>query len=165
MSREELVRIDETGVLHPVGRVASQRMRSRQGAFRLMPAPCHVMFFRYVGEDGDRDEEDGAVVRLAGEVTAPGTLCDIVALVAQAGWNGELLVVSGDDTRSLFFEAGNILGAQTNVLGERLGQVLYRLGVLARSKSSRSKASLTKGADSARSPSISASLRARSSSR
>ena len=93
MSRDELVRIDDTGVLHPVGRVASQRMRARKGAFRLMPAPSHVMFFRYVGEDGERDEDDGAVVRLAGEVTAPGTLCDIVGLVAQAGWKGELVVV------------------------------------------------------------------------
>ena len=121
MSRDELVRIDDTGLLHPVGRIASQRMRARKGAFRLMPAPSHVMFFRYVGEDGERGEDDRAVVRLAGEVTAPGALCDIMGLVAQAGWKGELVVVSGEDTRSLFFEAGNILAAQTNVVTERLG--------------------------------------------
>jgi hypothetical protein len=130
MSRDELARIDDTGVLHPVGKVASQRMRARKGAFRLMPAPDHVIFLRYVGEDGERDEEDGAVVRLAGEVTTPGALCDIVALVAQAGWKGELVVVDGDASRSLFFEAGNILGAQTNVATERLGALMYRLGAL-----------------------------------
>jgi hypothetical protein len=130
MSRDELVRIDDTGAVHPVGKVASQRMRMRKGAFRLMPAPGHVMFMRYVGEDGERDEDDGAVVRLAGEVTAPGTLCDIVALVGQAGWKGELAVLSGETSRSIFFEAGNILGAQTNVVAERIGNLLYRLGVL-----------------------------------
>ena len=132
MSRDELVRIDETGVLHPVGKVASQRMRARQGAFRLMPAPDHVLFLRYVGEDGQRDEDDGAVVRLAGEVTTPGALCDIVALVAQAGWKGELVVVSGDAVRSLFFDAGNILAAQTNVEAEGLGALAYRLGAISR---------------------------------
>jgi hypothetical protein len=130
MSRDELVRIDDTGVIHPVGKVASQRMRARKGAFRLMPAPGHVIFVRYVGEDGERDEDDGAVVKLAGEVTAPGGLCDIVALVGQAGWKGELVVLNGDASRSLFFESGNILGAQTNVVAERIGALLYRLGVL-----------------------------------
>ena len=132
MSRDELVRIDDTGVLHPVGKVASQRMRARQGAFRLMPAPDHVLFLRYVGEDGQRDEDDGAVVRLAGEVTTPGALCDIVALVAQAGWKGELVVVSGDAVRSLFFDAGNILAAQTNVEAEGLGALAYRFGAISR---------------------------------
>jgi hypothetical protein len=145
MSRDELVRIDDTGLLHPVGRIASQRMRARKGAFRLMPAPSHVMFFRYVGEDGERDEDDGAVVRLAGEVTAPGALCDIVGLVAQAGWKGELVVVSGDDTRSLFFEGGNILAAQTSVISERLGPLLYRLGVLNEQQVDSVEASLTEG--------------------
>ncbi len=130
MSRDELVRIDDTGAIHPVGKVASQRMRARKGAFRMMPAPAHVVFVRYVGEDGERDEDDGAVVKLAGEVTAPGGMCDIVALVAQAGWKGELVVLSGETSRSLFFEAGNILCAQTNVAAERIGALLYRLGVL-----------------------------------
>ncbi len=96
----------------------------------MMPAPGHVIFLRYVGEDGARDEGDGPIVRLAGEVTAPGVLCDIMALVAQAGWKGELVVVNGQASRSLFFETGNILGGQTNVVGERLGALLYRLGVL-----------------------------------
>jgi hypothetical protein len=145
MSRDELARIDDIGVLHPVGKVASQRMRARKGAFRLMPAPGHVIFLRYVGEDGERDEDDGAIVKLAGEVTAPGTLCDIVALVAQAGWKGELVVVDGDDSRSLFFEAGNILGGQTNVVSERLGSLLYRLGVLTQEQIEAVQASLIEG--------------------
>lgn len=131
MSRQnELVRIDEQGVAHPLGKTASQRLRARKGAFRLMPAPSHVVFMRYVGEDGARDEDDGAVVRLAGEVTAPGTLCDVVALIAQAGWRGELVVLDGQTSRSVFFEAGNVIGAQSSVVGERVGEVMYKLGAL-----------------------------------
>ena len=128
--RPELVRIDSRGEAHPIGSVASQRMRAREGAYRMLPAPRHVVFMRYTGEDGRRDAEDGAVVRLSGEVTAPGTLCDILALVAQTGWRGELIVLDGDDIRSIFFEQGNVVGAVTSVDAERLGSVLYRFGVI-----------------------------------
>ena len=69
--RSELVRIDVRGEAHPIGNVASQRMRARAGAYRILPAPEHVVFMRYTGEDGRRDAGDGAVVRLSGEVTAP----------------------------------------------------------------------------------------------
>src|SRR6187402_2152698 len=128
--RPELVRIDSRGEAHPIGNVASQRMRARAGAYRMLPAPKHVVFMRYTGEDGQRDADDGAVVRLSGEVTAAGTLCDILALVAQTGWRGELVVLDGEDTRSVFFEQGNVVGVVTSVEDERLGSVLYRFGVI-----------------------------------
>lgn len=129
-ARDELVRIDPGGVAHPIGGVASQRMRSRAGAFRLLPAPDHVVFMRYTGEDGRRDAEDGAIVRLAGEITAPGTMCDIFALLGQTGWRGELSVLDGAAARSVYFEQGNVVGTQTNVEAERIGMVLYKFGVI-----------------------------------
>jgi hypothetical protein len=128
--KAELVRIDSRGEAHPIGAVASQRLRARAGAYRMLPAPDHVVFMRYTGEDGRRDAEDGAVVRLAGEVTAPGALCDVLALLGQTGWRGELVVLDGDDVRSVFFDQGNVVGAITNVEEERLGSVLYRYGVI-----------------------------------
>src|SRR5215207_9743051 len=97
--RLEMVRIDSTGTAHPVGRTASQWLRARQGAFRLMPAPSHLVVMRYVGEDGRRDEDDGPIFRLSGEITTPGSLCDIVGLIGQAGWAGELVVLDGQTSR------------------------------------------------------------------
>ncbi|HVU05134.1 MAG TPA: DUF4388 domain-containing protein [Polyangiaceae bacterium] len=129
-ARDELVRIDPSGVAHPIGGVASQRMRTRAGAFRLLPAPDHVVFMRYTGEDGRRDAEDGAIVRLAGEITTPGAMCDVFALLGQTGWKGELCVLDGDAVRSVFFEQGNVVGAQTNVEAERIGMVLYKFGAI-----------------------------------
>lgn len=129
-ARAELVRIDSRGVAHPIGVVASQRMRAREGAFRLLPAPGHVVLMRLTGEDGRRDDSDGAIVRLAGEITAPGTVTEVIALVAQAGWKGELIVLDNEHTRSIFFDQGNIVGVQTTCDDERLGSVLYRFGAL-----------------------------------
>lgn len=128
--RLELVRVDATGTAHPVGKTASQRMRARQGAFRLMPAPPHLIVMRYVGEDGRRDPEDGPVFRLAGEITTPGAICDIVSLVGEAGWKGELVVQDGGHTRSIFFERSHVIAASSTVESERLGEVLYRYGAL-----------------------------------
>ncbi len=129
-AKAELVRIDARGEAHPIGAIASQRLRARAGAYRVLPAPEHVVFMRYTGEDGRRDADDGAVVRLAGEVTAPGALCDVLALLGQTGWRGELVVADGEDVRSVFFDQGNVVGALTNVEEERLGSVLYRYGVI-----------------------------------
>lgn len=85
---------------------------------------------RYTGEDGRRDDEDGAIVRLAGEITSPGAMCDVFALLGQTGWKGELAVLDGASARSVFFEGGNVVGATTNVDAERIGMVLYKFGVL-----------------------------------
>jgi hypothetical protein len=130
--RTDLVRVDATGTAHPVGRVASQMMRLRQGTFRVMPGPSHLVFMRNVGEDGKRDEIDGAVCRLAGELTTPGAICDIVSLIGQAAWRGELIVMSEGAQRSVFFDNGQVISAYSNVEGERLGEVLYRYGALTR---------------------------------
>jgi hypothetical protein len=128
--RDDLVRIDSRGEVHAIGPKASQQMRSRAGTYRVLPAPRHVVFLRYTGEDGRRDPQDGAVVRWAGEITSPGTTCDVIAALTQAGWRGELIVMDGTHSRSLYFERGNVVGATTNVESERLGGVLYRYGTI-----------------------------------
>jgi hypothetical protein len=129
-ARDELVRIDVQGQAHPIGVTASQRLRAREGIYRMLPAPAHVVFMRLTGEDGRRDAEDGAVVRLAGEVGSPGAMTDVLALVAQAGWRGELMVSDGEVGRSIFLDQGNVVGVTTSSDAERLGSVLYRYGML-----------------------------------
>ena len=129
-ARSELVRIDAFGVARPAGDIATQRLKAREGAYRILPAPGHVVLMRYTGEDGRRDEEDGAIVRLAGEITAPGVVCDVIGLVGQSGWRGELVVLDGESARSIFFDKGNLVGAQTTVGDERIGMILWRYGVI-----------------------------------
>lgn len=130
--RSELVRIDSKGQAHPIGATASQRLRAREGAFRLLPSPRHVVLMRYTGEDGKRDAADGAIVRLAGELTRPGEMGEILSMVAQAGWRGELCVFEGDDQRSLFFDQGSVVGVETTAENERLATVLYRHGAISK---------------------------------
>jgi hypothetical protein len=119
------LRIDATGTVHPLDRRASQELRARAGEWHLLPAPAEVVLATRAGE-GARS------LRLAGEVRAPGALCDVVALVAQGAWSGELLVFEDAIVRSVFFDAGNVVGGSTNAPGERLGEILWRFGAITR---------------------------------
>ena len=63
---------------------------------------------------------------------APGALCDVVSLIAQAGWGGELVILEEEASRSIFFEAGQVVSATTTVPAEKLGEILWRFGAITR---------------------------------
>jgi DNA-binding response OmpR family regulator len=131
--REEVVRIDEAGAARPLGATATERMRARQGDFQVMPSPPDLVLLRRAAAASSTGS--GPAVRrcrLSGEITAPGSLCDIVGLLGYARWRGELLVLDGASTRSLFFEPDFVVSAQSSVDKERLGEVLYGYGALTR---------------------------------
>ncbi|WP_394828869.1 DUF4388 domain-containing protein [Pendulispora albinea] len=123
--REDLLRVDVTGTVHPVGRTASQQLRSRAGEWRALPSPKNLIVMR-------SEEDNAPVLKLAGEIRTPGALCDVVALIAQSSWRGELQVLEDEGWRSLSFDAGKLVSAASTVPSERLGETLYRFGVLTR---------------------------------
>src|SRR5687767_4270854 len=124
LKREDRVRVDKAGVVHPVGRDASQELRHREGDWRLMASPDEAMLLVKAVE--------GRTVRMAGEITAAGGLADMAAVIAQAKWRGELCVLSDAGTRVLYVDGGNLVQARTTVPEERIGEILYRFGVLGR---------------------------------
>jgi hypothetical protein len=123
--RDDLLRVDSTGTVHPLGRAASQQLRPRAGEWRLIASPKELIVARSMTW-GD------AVLKLAGEIRTPGALSDIVALASQSGWRGELIVLAEAGNRSFYFDGGTIIAATTTVPEERLGEVLYRFGLITR---------------------------------
>src|SRR5689334_4596243 len=124
-NRDDLLRVDGTGAMHPVGRDASQQMRPRKGEWRIIPSPPQLIVARSM-TGGD------AVLKLAGEIRTPGALSDIVALAAQSSWKGELVVLTELGARKFFFDSGTIVGAFSTIPEEKLGETLYRFGVITR---------------------------------
>lgn len=122
---DDLVRIDAEGRVEALGPVASLRLQAREGLFRVLPAPAHLLTMRGAGEGGE-----ASACRLSGDLSAPGNIVDILGLVAQTGWRGELIVFDHAGTRSIYVEQGSVIGAASTVPSERLGQVMYRYGVL-----------------------------------
>jgi hypothetical protein len=120
--RADLLRVDTTGTVHSLGRTASQEMRARAGEWRLLPGPRDACLLRPANAVG--------TLRMAGELRTPGAVCDVVAMAAQSSWTGELVVLDADSQRSVYLDAGSVVGASTNVAAERLGETLYRFGVI-----------------------------------
>jgi hypothetical protein len=125
MSDGQELRIDSTGTVHPLGRRASQELRARTGEWRLLGSPSEVVLAL-------RNGPGARAVRLAGEVRLPGALCDVVATIAQGNWGGELVVLDETSVRTIFFDRGNVVGANTSVVTERLGEILWRFGAITR---------------------------------
>jgi hypothetical protein len=123
--RDDLLRVDGTGTVHPLGRAASQQLRPRAGEWRLIRSPKELIIARSMS-GGD------AVLKLAGEIRTPGALSDIVALAAQSQWTGELVLLAELGTRSFYFDRGTIIHASTTVPEERIGETLYRFGDISR---------------------------------
>jgi hypothetical protein len=123
------VRIDATGTVHPVGRRASQELRARAGEWRLLQSPAAVLLAVQAGEITRQ-------LRLAGEVRAPGGLCDVISTIAQGLYSAELTVFESSQdppsVRSIFFDHGNVVGASSTAPGERLGEILWRFGAITR---------------------------------
>src|SRR3954470_20367768 len=125
--RADLVEIDAKGIARPVGETASLRLQGRQGRFAIQPAPSHMVVLRKVGA---AKGPEARACMLSSEIRSPGALCDIIGFIGHAGWNGELLVLERSSSRSLYFDQAQVVGAQSTVQSERLGEVLYRYGIL-----------------------------------
>ncbi len=123
---DDLVRIEPGGRVEPVGPTAALRLQAREGTFRILPAPPELVLLRQASSATGPSRR----CLLSGEIVGPGSLCDIFGFVAQVSWNGELVVFDDVGTRSLFIEDGHVVGASSTVAQERLGQVLYRYGLL-----------------------------------
>lgn len=120
----DLAQVHDSGNIEPLEPRAVQRLAAREGIYRVLPAAPGVILLRNVEHDGRSS------LRLAGEITTPGALCDVFVILAQVGWRGQLVCSDETATRTLYFEQGNVLGAQTSVAAERLGAVMYRYGVI-----------------------------------
>jgi hypothetical protein len=125
--RDDLLKIEPGGVARPVGALAAQRMQARSGGFHVLPSPAHVVFMRHAI---DGQEPDGRACVVAGEIRASGALCDIVSFIGHTSYRGELIVIDKTASRSIFFDQGQVVGAQSSAEKERLGEVLYRYGIL-----------------------------------
>lgn len=128
--------IDASGNLRPVGPAATRRLARRRGELDVLPAPETFVLMRR------RDERRR--VRLAGEITAPGSMCDVVTMIGHAHLGGELVVVDDNAARSLFFEPDHVVSAESSAHGERLGEIFYRQGVLRREQVDEASALATK---------------------
>jgi hypothetical protein len=123
------------GTLDAMGNAASRfHVRLRAGGdapvAQLRSALRTLLAAGFRGAAGALSED--VPVRLAGELHVAGALYDVVAMLAQAGRSGTLVVTSPEAVRALSIERGDLVSACTTAPNERIGEVLYRSGEIAR---------------------------------
>ncbi len=125
---EARVIVDADGTAQPVGDTALLRMQARAGAFDVLASPEHWVLMRRVPREGELPR----TCLLAGEITRPGALCDVLSFVGQTTYRGELIVLEQSVARAIFVEEGYVIGGKSSMPAERLGQVLVKMGALTR---------------------------------
>lgn len=126
----DLVIVEPDGSVRVPGRVADRKLRERAGRYRLVTDAAGLLILRGEGEHGDA----GKRVLMAGEIISRTTVLEILNVIAAASWRGQMYVFGPDATRVLAIDQGALKHARSDHPDDRLGQVLYRNGLLSKAQ-------------------------------
>lgn len=121
----ELV-IAQDGTLSADGTAASELLSSHAGRYRIVEGPPGVL----VLERSDSAQGSRARVLAMGEIIGKTTMLELITMVMNNGWRGELSVFDATHTRRLTIDQGALKTANSDVPSERLGEVMVSLGVI-----------------------------------
>ncbi len=119
--------IDAHGRLVPEGDPVREALADRAGRFLLLPTAPDLLAARRVPAAGGA--ADGARCLLCGDLAAF-PMADFLGFLHTARLGGTLTVSSGGAERAVLFRDGEVRGARSDVVGERVGEVAVRLGFL-----------------------------------
>lgn len=128
----DLVVIAADGGVKTVGRAAERRLRDRAGRYHLVIDVPGLVILREAGDEGEPPK--GTRVAMAGELLTRTSVLEVVNIIANASWRGDLHVLDGECIRVLSINQGALKYALSDHPDDRLGQVIYRHGLLTRAQ-------------------------------
>jgi hypothetical protein len=129
----DLVIVEADGSVRVPGRGADRRLRDRSGRYRLVAdAPGLIVLRHDPVDDEGEPVSPRARVLMAGEIVSRMTVLEMINVIASANWRGELYLYAPDANRMLVIDQGALKSARSDHADDRLGQVLYRNGVLSK---------------------------------
>lgn len=122
--------VESDGSIAVAGSTAVRRLRARSGRYSLVTDARGLLILR-----GDAPPNTAPRrVLMAGEVVSRSTVLEVLNMIANAAWRGELFVYTADATRMLAIDQGALKHAHSDHADDRLGQVLYRNGLLSKTQ-------------------------------
>lgn len=119
---EAMVVIGENGTAQPEDDGARELLGAAPGRYHLVGEAGLFLLRR----------ADLPKVQMAGEIVHRMTIMEVINVVATSQWRGELHVFGSEHNRMLGFDQGALRYARSNFPDDRLGEVLYRNGILTR---------------------------------
>jgi len=125
----EVVIVDPDGSIRTAGPGADLRSPTHPGRYRVVVDIGNLLILR-----AEERPQRGARVLMAGEIVTGTSLLEVLNMVASVHWRGAMQVITPDAHRVLGIDQGALKYASSNHPDDRLGQVLYRNGILSRSQ-------------------------------
>jgi hypothetical protein len=129
--------IDAHGRVVPRSDEARRALADRAGRFELLPSADDLLVARRTPAAGG--PATGPRCVLAGDLAGL-PIADLLGFVHNARLSGVLTVAAGGAERAIAFQDGEVRGARSTALGERLGDVAVRLGLASEAQVARASA-------------------------
>jgi hypothetical protein len=112
------------------GRPLNDWLSSQEGDWKLMPSPEGLFILQRIDEAVPRKGVNH--LALCGEVVTQGGLTDMLNLVSNCRWTGVFHYVAENVLKAIVFQSGDVCSAQSTAPEDRLGESIYRQGILTR---------------------------------
>jgi hypothetical protein len=122
-ARELMIGAD--GTLSVTAKASSELLARHAGRYRIIEGPPGVL----VLERTDGANAKRSRVLATGEIVGKTTVLELIGMICNNGWSGELSVF-GQSTRRLMLDQGALKAAYSDVPNERLGEVMVALGMI-----------------------------------
>lgn len=136
MNRSDDVRgylqIDRAGRVTVHGAALREQLKALAGYYTHLPSETSSLlhFQRATAVPGWEEFRDPII--LQGDISGMGSTVEIINFVHSTQLSGNLVFVSGDVRKCLYFKNGEVRGASSNQVEDRLGEIMYRFGALSR---------------------------------
>ena len=124
----DLVIVSPEGQLRAVGQHARQVLRARPGNYRMILGLTGMLVLCQDSSTGNDD--DGDRVLLAGEIISPGTIAEVINMIAAQRWHGQLQILGADSHRVLLIDQGVLTYASSSDPSDRLDRIIHNQGLL-----------------------------------
>jgi hypothetical protein len=120
------VAIHADGSISAADQAATDLLAERAGRYRVTEGPPGTLLL----ERSDGPAEKRARVLAMGEIVGKTTVLEVIGMITNNGWRGELTILGPSHTRRLMIDQSAVKAAYSDVPSERLGEVMVSLGVI-----------------------------------
>lgn len=126
------LRIEKNGQVKVLDEFSARRLARFAGDWKLAPSTSYLMLFeRTSSSNADLSGESSLISKvLFSGVISEGSLLEFFNFLGENNRTGVLVVTTEKLKKSIFFKDGQVRYATSNLNEDRLGEVLYRYGIV-----------------------------------
>jgi predicted transcriptional regulator len=126
--------IEKDGLIKPLNTRLSRWLSKRAGLWQLVPTAENLLVFSRLGSEKGPSGSRTGELEFTGSAAAMGGLMDMIMFLSNTKRSGAFVVLADDIKKTLFLTDGDVRMATSNVPEDRLGALMYRLGLVTKNQ-------------------------------